>query len=96
MKLARFSKDFGSIYRFCLLKSPHLALEVDQHFMGFLHFSFFYLFCRHIWLNIVVADCHFWCNMRKLEKKKTKKNINWRSQFLFERKKDMTNIIFNA
>jgi hypothetical protein len=84
MKLARFSKDFGLIYRFCLLKSPHLALEVDQHLIGFLDFSFFYLSCRHIWLNIIVADCHFWCNMRNL---KNKNKNNWRSQISFERKK---------
>jgi hypothetical protein len=75
------------IYGFCLLKSPHLALEVDQHLIGFLHFSFLNLSCRHIWLNILVADCHFWCKMRK-----SKiiiiilLLINCTSQFLFERK----------
>jgi hypothetical protein len=83
--LARFSKDFGLIYRFCLLKSPHLALEVDQHLIGFLDCSFFYLSCRHIWLNILVADCHFWCNMRKLKNKKKKPLIGGHN-FICEKK----------
>jgi len=33
----------------------------------------YYLSCSQIWLNSLVADCHFWSNMRKLGKKKKKK-----------------------
>jgi hypothetical protein len=44
---------------------------VHQHvIIGFLDFLFFNFSCSQIWLNPLVADCHFWSNMRKLEKKK--------------------------
>jgi hypothetical protein len=54
------------------------------------------LTCSQIWLNPLVADCHFWSNMRKFKKiqeKKTllylfdkiegKKKKNWLKKFIY-------------
>jgi hypothetical protein len=39
-----------------------------HHVIGFLDFLFVYMSCSQIWLNPLVADHHFWSNMRKLKK----------------------------
>ncbi len=39
------------------------------------HPLFLYLFCSQIWLNPLETDCHFWSNMKKIEKKKKKKLV---------------------
>jgi hypothetical protein len=57
---------FGQIFSFLLLKLPYLAklvLEVQHDVIGFLDSLRLYLFCSQIWLNPLVADCHFWSNM---------------------------------
>jgi hypothetical protein len=46
----------------------------NQNVIGFLDSLFLYLSCSQIWLNPLVADHHFWTNMRKLGKKKKKKH----------------------
>jgi len=43
-----------------------------QHVIGFLDVLFLYFSCSQIWLNPVVANCHFWSNMRKLKEKEKK------------------------
>jgi hypothetical protein len=39
-----------------------------HHVIIFLDFLFVYLSCSQIWLNPLVADHHFWSNMRNLKK----------------------------
>ncbi len=42
--------------------------------IGFLNCLLLYLSDSQIWLNPLVADCHFWCHMRKLSEKKEKRH----------------------
>jgi hypothetical protein len=39
-----------------------------------------------IWLNLLVADCHFWSNMRKFKKiQEKKKKPGHRSLFIYNK-----------
>jgi hypothetical protein len=51
--------------------------------IGFLDFLLLYLSYSHIWLNPLVADRHFWSNIRKLGKKKKKKKKTKIIVFIF-------------
>jgi hypothetical protein len=48
---------------------------IHQPVIGFPDFILFYLSCSQIWLNLLVADHHYWSNIRKLSKQKTLKGI---------------------
>ncbi len=70
MKWPRFLKNLGN--------SIFLLLKSDIQLIGFSgwptcnripRFPFLYLSCSQIWLNPLVADHHFWSNMKKIEKK---------------------------
>jgi len=50
----------------------NVVLGAHQHVIQFLDFLLLCLPCSQIWLNQanpLMTDCHFWINMRKLEKK---------------------------
>jgi hypothetical protein len=45
---------------------------ICQHVIGFLDFLFLYLSCTQIWLNPVVANCHFGATWENWKIKKTR------------------------
>ncbi len=59
------------MFSFLLWKLTYLTNKFNDLpiCIRFLDFLFLHLSCSQIWLNPRVADCRFWNNMRKLEKK---------------------------
>jgi hypothetical protein len=64
-----WKKCYTVFFFFFFLKLPYLAIgSRGSTTCEFFYFSVCFLLYNQIWLNPLVHDCHFWCNIRKFGK----------------------------
>jgi hypothetical protein len=57
----------GHIFKKKVMKEPRFLKGLVSFFLS----NWPYFFNIETWLNHIVANCHFWCNTRRLGEKKT-------------------------